>query len=90
MAVELEDALGEQPDIIQSSGGVFEVEDGGRLIFSKKALGRFPEEHEVLGIIQAVDSGIALEEAQRVAAQKAPNTPSFLEWVKGLVSPKGH
>jgi selenoprotein W-related protein len=93
LAAELEEAFGESAEIIKSSGGVFEVQDKGRLIFSKKALGRFPEQNEVLGIVQAIDSGVSVEEAQRVAAQNAPHTPSFMEWFKGLISgsaPQGH
>jgi selenoprotein W-related protein len=35
-----------------SHGGVFEVTVDGNLVFSKKALGRFPEDGEVLGIIR--------------------------------------
>jgi len=38
--------------IIPSSGGVFEVKFGDELIFSKKALDRFPEENEVENIIK--------------------------------------
>jgi selenoprotein W-related protein len=34
-------------NIIPSSGGVFEVKLNDELIFSKKELGRFPEEGEV-------------------------------------------
>lgn len=34
-------------DLQPSSGGVFEVTYGGNLIFSKKALGRFPNPGEV-------------------------------------------
>jgi len=34
--------------LIESSGGVFEVTVDGRLIFSKRALGRFPADDEVL------------------------------------------
>ena len=34
-----------------SGGGVFEVTYNGELIFSKKALDRFPEKGEVPGII---------------------------------------
>jgi selenoprotein W-related protein len=81
----LEEALQESADIVQSSGGVFEVEDNGQLIFSKKALGRFPEENEVLGIIHAVQSGVSLDEAQSVAAANAPHSPSFVEWFKGII-----
>ncbi|WP_236616484.1 Rdx family protein [Schnuerera ultunensis] len=33
--------------IIPSSDGVFEITIGDELIFSKKELGRFPEENEV-------------------------------------------
>jgi selenoprotein W-related protein len=36
-----------------SHGGVFEVTADGRLVFSKKALGRFPNEGEVLTLLRA-------------------------------------
>ncbi len=32
---------------MESSGGVFEVSVDGKLIFSKKKFGRFPEEEEI-------------------------------------------
>jgi len=38
--------------LIRGSGGEFEVEYGGNLIFSKKKLGRFPEEGEVVNLIK--------------------------------------
>jgi selenoprotein W-related protein len=38
--------------LIQSSGGVFEVEVDGRRIFSKKALGRHAETGEVLRLME--------------------------------------
>jgi selenoprotein W-related protein len=38
--------------LIQSSGGVFEVEVDGRRIFSKKALGRHAEPGEVLRLME--------------------------------------
>jgi selenoprotein W-related protein len=38
--------------LIQSSGGVFEVEVDGRRLFSKKALGRHAEAGEVLRLMQ--------------------------------------
>ncbi len=34
-------------ELIKSSGGVFEVTYDGKLVFSKKQTGRFPEEGEV-------------------------------------------
>jgi selenoprotein W-related protein len=33
---------------LKSSGGVFEVSVDGRLVFSKKETGRFPDEREIL------------------------------------------
>ncbi|OLB16379.1 MAG: SelT/SelW/selH family protein [Gemmatimonadetes bacterium 13_2_20CM_70_9] len=38
--------------LIQSSGGVFEVEVDGRRIFSKKSLGRHAEPGEVVRLIK--------------------------------------
>ena len=38
--------------LVPSSGGVFEVNLGDRTIFSKKKLGRFPEENEVEGQLE--------------------------------------
>jgi selenoprotein W-related protein len=38
-------------ELIASSGGVYEVTVDGRLIFSKKKTGRFPEAGEVLKLI---------------------------------------
>jgi selenoprotein W-related protein len=37
--------------LIQSAGGVFEVEVDGRLVFSKKKLGRHAEPGEVVKLI---------------------------------------
>jgi predicted Rdx family selenoprotein len=71
--------------LIESSGGVFEVEHNGVLLFSKKAFGRFPEDREVLEIVRLVDTGTPLEEAQKVAAANIPHTPSFFEWLQGFL-----
>jgi selenoprotein W-related protein len=49
----LERELGLTSRLVASSGGVFEVEYQGELIFSKKSLGRFPETGEVLGLLKA-------------------------------------
>lgn len=40
--------------LIPSGGGVFEVTVNGKLVFSKKALGRHPKDGEVLPLIQEV------------------------------------
>jgi selenoprotein W-related protein len=42
-----------QVDLVRSSGGVFEITLDGRLIYSKKETGRFPELQEVLERIPA-------------------------------------
>jgi selenoprotein W-related protein len=47
----LKKELGLEPELIRGSGGVFEIELDGKLIFSKKKLGRFPEDGEVAGLI---------------------------------------
>ncbi len=46
-------ARGIEAKLIRGSGGVFEVTLDGRLIFSKKATGRFPEPSEILEQIPA-------------------------------------
>ncbi len=38
--------------LVESSGGVFEVSVDGRLIFSKKSLGRHPEPGEVMRLLR--------------------------------------
>jgi selenoprotein W-related protein len=38
--------------LIAGSGGVFEVSVDGKVIFSKKSVGRFPEEGEIVGMLQ--------------------------------------
>ena len=48
MAAEIDKEFGVKTELIESSGGVFEVEVDGNLIYSKKATGRFPEHSEVM------------------------------------------
>jgi selenoprotein W-related protein len=85
LAAELEEKLGESSELIKSSGGVFEVEDQGTLIFSKKALGRFPADYEVLDILRRVESGMSLAEAQSKAAEDVPKPISFFDWLGGFL-----
>ena len=42
-----------ESELIAGSGGVFEITVDGLKVFSKKALGRFPEDGEVIGLIRA-------------------------------------
>lgn len=52
MADAFEDKLGVKPRLIESDGGVFEVEVDGKRIFSKKETGRFPEHDEIFTAIE--------------------------------------
>jgi selenoprotein W-related protein len=38
-------------ELIAGSGGVFEITVDGNKLFSKKALGRFPQDGEIVGLI---------------------------------------
>ena len=53
MAAEVQKQRGIQATLIKGLGGVFEVVLDGRLIFSKKAVGRFPDPQEILKEIPA-------------------------------------
>jgi selenoprotein W-related protein len=53
LAAEIEKAFGIKSELVRGSGGVFEVTVDGKRIFSKKELGRFPEDGEVVGLMRA-------------------------------------
>ena len=40
------------PELVKGRGGVFDVAVDGRVVFSKHATGRFPEEGEVLALLR--------------------------------------
>jgi selenoprotein W-related protein len=46
--------VGADVELIKGRGGVFEVVANGTLVFSKKAVGRFPEEEEVVEAIRSL------------------------------------
>jgi selenoprotein W-related protein len=52
LATELKRRLGIESKLTPGSGGVFEVTADGKLIFSKKSVGRFPEHAEILGALE--------------------------------------
>ena len=56
MAAELKSHFGVDAELIASHNGVFEVSADGKLLFSKKSLGRFPDEGEVLDLIRSLPS----------------------------------
>jgi selT/selW/selH-like putative selenoprotein len=53
LAEEIAQHFGIEPEVVQSTAGVFEVEVDGQLIFSKRRLGRFPEQGEVVRLLRA-------------------------------------
>jgi selT/selW/selH-like putative selenoprotein len=52
LAAELKQHLGVESTLTAGHGGVFDVVVDGKTVFSKKAVGRFPEPGEVLGKLQ--------------------------------------
>jgi selenoprotein W-related protein len=52
LAAELKQHLDITATLTPGSGGVFDVTVDGRLLFSKKTVGRFPEEGEILGMLR--------------------------------------
>jgi len=53
---ELSNKFGINSELIESSGGVFEIKANGHLIFSKKQLGRFPNPDEIVQFIEDLQS----------------------------------
>jgi selenoprotein W-related protein len=49
----LKKVLDVESELTAGSGGVFEITVDGKKVFSKKALGRFPDDGEILGLIRA-------------------------------------
>ncbi|HIF99532.1 MAG TPA: hypothetical protein EYQ54_21335 [Myxococcales bacterium] len=48
MAAAIREATGAEATLVKGGAGVFDVVAHGRLIFSKKQAGRFPETQEIL------------------------------------------
>ncbi|MBI5763393.1 MAG: SelT/SelW/SelH family protein [Planctomycetes bacterium] len=48
----MRDEVGVDPVLVKGSGGVFDVECDGRLLYSKHKTGRFPEPFEVINQIK--------------------------------------
>jgi selenoprotein W-related protein len=49
--------MGMQAELIQGSGGIFDVTADGALIYSKHRTGRFPENAEVLQALRTLSKG---------------------------------
>lgn len=52
LAAELKKHLGVESTLIAGSGGVFDVTVDGKVVFSKKSVGRFPETGEIVGALK--------------------------------------
>jgi predicted Rdx family selenoprotein len=50
---ELIERFGAEVELIAGSGGVFDVVADGKKIFSKAAVGRFPEDGEIIKFINS-------------------------------------
>lgn len=50
MSDDLKQRFGADVELVRGGGGVFEISVDGRLVFSKKELGRFPTDDEIAGL----------------------------------------
>ena len=53
MAAEIKRELGIESKLVASHGGVFEISADSELLFSKKSLGRFPDEGEIVKLLRS-------------------------------------
>ena len=53
MAAEIETTTGTQVELIRGESGIFDVVANGELLFSKHAQNRFPENAEILELLEA-------------------------------------
>ena len=51
MSAEIQQAIGETPQLIGGGGGVFDVFVDGNLIYSKFELNRFPKSGEIASLL---------------------------------------
>jgi selenoprotein W-related protein len=52
LAAELKRDLGAESTLLPGGGGVFDVIVNGKVVFSKKGVGRFPEPGEIVQMLQ--------------------------------------
>ena len=51
LAARIKQTTGVEAELIRGDSGIFDVHQDERLVFSKHEAGRFPEEDEVLGLL---------------------------------------
>ena len=54
MAVEIKEAFGIEPELIEGTNGVFDIIAKGTMVFSKHQAERFPEHDEVLEALRTL------------------------------------
>jgi selT/selW/selH-like putative selenoprotein len=52
LAAELNQEFGFESELVQLSGGIFNVYQDGKLVFSKHETGRFPEPGEIVTLLR--------------------------------------
>jgi hypothetical protein len=52
LAESVEHEIGEKAELVRGDNRIFDVELDGRLVFSKHAVGRFPEQEEILAALR--------------------------------------
>jgi hypothetical protein len=52
LAAEIKKAKGVDAELVKGAGGIFDVYDGERLVFSKHQEHRFPEADEIIGDLE--------------------------------------
>lgn len=55
MSAEIYEATGSTPEMIGGSGGVFDVQCNGKLVFSKRRVSRFPKKGELAALIKELE-----------------------------------
>ncbi|MFX9630916.1 Rdx family protein, partial [Acinetobacter baumannii] len=80
--------FGQEAEMVQADGGLFEVEDGGALLFSKQKEDRFPQPGEVVNVVKALAEGLPLDQARAKGQASIPKPPTFEEWFHKKVEGK--
>jgi len=52
LAATIQREFGVQSELLEGSGGIFDVKVDGQLIYSKQAQGRFPQHDEIVDLIR--------------------------------------
>ena len=56
LAEKLEQSFQSTVDLVKGSNGIFEVQKGDKLVYSKKITGEFPDEEKLIGELKSAHS----------------------------------